>query len=189
MIIGKHYIPMIISGCKGGVLMTVYSICPSEKYGFFTSHRLDEMNLLVDKIKNNSFGRNSCIKNMEVNKKLGNICPIEISCLSVALDSKAKEILNLQNTRIPIEGNEEFEFVVPSVVDALDTQKSDISFFKENNNIKRINKYYFKIEQLRNIDLFIIPNCLTPVMCTDRFYDCCKQNKLTGISFKMIFRD
>lgn len=169
--------------------MTVYSICPSEKYGFLSSHSLDEMNSLIDKLKTNSLTMNSCIKHLEGNKKLGNICPVEISCLSVALDSKAKQILNIQNTFIPIEGNEGFVFVVPSVADALDTQKSDISFFKDTNKIKRINKYYFKTDRLRNIDLFIIPNSLTSVMCTDRFYDCCKQNKLTGVSFKMIFRE
>ena len=168
--------------------MTVYSICPSEQYGFLSSQSLDEMYSLVDKIKTNSLNRNSCVKNMKRSKKLGNICPIEISCISIGIDSKAKQILNLRNTCIDIEGDDEFDFVVPSIVDALDTERSDISFFPSTEKIKRINKYYFEADRLRNIDLFIIPNCLTPVMCTDRVYDCCKQNKLTGISFKMIFQ-
>lgn len=168
--------------------MVVYAICPSEKYGFLTTGVLADTRSFISDLREGALGRRAySLKKSE--ESLGNVCPIEISCLTVAIDAKAKSSVNIKNKCISLTGVNGYELVIPKLIDALDTEKSEIAFFSETTQIKRIKKYCFTTNRLRNIDLFIIPNCLTPVMCTDRFYDCCKQNKLTGISFKMIFQE
>lgn len=168
--------------------MIVYTICPSEKYGFFTTGVLADTRSFISDLRGSTLGkRNYDLKRSE--DPLGNVCPIEMSCLTVAIDLNAKNCIKLNNKGISLLTNKEYEIIIPSVIDALDVEKSDITYFSGTKQIKRIAKYYFKVNRLKDIDLFIIPNCLTPVMCTDRFYDCCKQNKLTGVSFKMIFQE
>lgn len=169
--------------------MTVYSVCPSKKYGFLSTNNVDEMQMLIKKIKCCSLDKNCRIIGLEKKEKLGNICPVEVSCISVAIDFRAKQVLDLCNTCISIENIDGYEFVIPEVIDVLDTKKSDISYFKGSANIKWIDRYCFDTGKLTNTDLFVIPNCITPVMCTDKFYNCVKQNRLTGISFKKIFEE
>lgn len=122
-------------------------------------------------------------------KKRGNICPIEDLCFSIAIDNYAKQVLSLKERCIPIEDSDGYEFVVPKVLDALDIDNSEIDFFSGTEKIKRIRKYVFHTNMLKNEELFIIPNYVSSVMCTESFYNRYVENKLTGISFQKIYDD
>ena len=170
--------------------MNIYSISPVKNYAFISSQTLDDMYSLINQLRKGLTTNNSFIGHLEMkskSKRIGNICPIEVSCLTIAVDSYSKGLLSINNAYLPISCLDGFEMVVPSVIDALDNRRSEFEYFSDGKRIMTIKKYWFNLATLKGIDLFIIPDCVTPVMCTDSFADQCKKNKLSGVSFKLLF--
>lgn len=169
--------------------MIIYFVDLSKKYGFFTYNNLAMVEALIEKIIKNQLSSNDTLPSMHnsLNKKIGNVCPIEDLCFSIAIDSYAKQVLGLKETCIPIEDSSGYEFVIPKVMDVLDIDNSEIDFFSGTKKIKRIRKHVFHANMLKNVELFILPNYVSSVMCTESFYNRYVENKLTGISFQKIF--
>ncbi len=72
---------------------------------------------------------------------------------------------------------------VANLVDALDTEQSEIDYFPNLDQISRIKRYVFFPDLVRDQWIFKIPQLPRPTFVTDRFVDLVNQNHLTGFDF------
>ena len=165
--------------------MKVYKPLIADNYQFFETKSLEIADMLNNRdyshLENNSFSLCTLDRRF-----LGDITIIDSSML-LAFSNKAKQLFPKSGNYISLKGLNEFEFLEPPIIDALDYQNSQIDFFVGKQQIKRIRKYSFITSMLNNVELFQLPIKGTPVFVTDIFIEKFKTNGYNGLDFSIVF--
>lgn len=171
-------------------MMDIYSISVKEGFGYLGSVSLDstvaiKKAILENKLKNIDVSKIQKIKR----KEEGDITSLEISSLAIAVNTtKISLFNNLPNTFLSLP-DINYCLMLPKVIDALIKEKSEILYFKNSSRIMAINKFYFDTTKLKDVFLFVLPYGPTTVFVTDRLVNMFNQNKLTGLDYKLIFKE
>ena len=85
---------------------------------------------------------------------------------------------------IDIKGIGDYRLLELPFIDALDYKKSKIDYFEDSpKQLKRIRKYVFLEEKLKDMDIFTLPIKGEPAFATENFVNKYKDAGLTGIVF------
>lgn len=166
--------------------MKVYEILVEKDSNLFNYKDLDTfMAISVNEYEN--------IKNLDFEYvKLENgrdkdftvVCNTTILAIRSTLVNEIKK-WDLENI---IKINNNYSIVIPRLIDALDIGNSKLEKFRKSNRIRTIKKYVFQEDKIRDAYLLKL-NCLdcSPVYATQNFVDFVNENKLTGITFNLIY--
>lgn len=170
--------------------MKVYSIYCSDKYGYWTTKDLQCGTKLRKALLSNSIEK-SPIKNLEIvqDEKWGDIAPIEISCVSISLNTKAQAVFSPEINCVPIAGHQGYYMALPPIIDALNLEKSVTVTFPNSNRIMAIRKYVFDINKIKNLSLFFLPYGPVSVFVTENFWEKYNIHDFTGIEFRNIYEE
>jgi hypothetical protein len=79
---------------------------------------------------------------------------------------------------------------VTNIVDCLNHARSEIKYFRNSKDVKRIMKYAFNTGNLKDVSLFKIPELLvTYIFATNRFKAKIEELGLTGLKFELVYDD
>lgn len=89
---------------------------------------------------------------------------------------------------LDVEGIEYKLINITNLVDCLDEKKSEVKYFKNSIDVKRITTYIFYTDLLINVKLFKIPQQKrTEIFATDAFRDKILESGLTGLEFRLVY--
>ena len=164
--------------------MKIYKIYISDNYRFIEATPvLDNFKLQIhDYSSLSSMKFDFCNINREF---FGDIIVIDNSSL-LAFSEKAISVFP-EKKYISLPGIENYKLMELPIIDALDYKKSKIDYFKTSpNQLKRIRKYRFLKEKIKNIDIFTLPIKGESAFATELFVHKYIEANLTGIEFHEI---
>jgi len=125
----------------------------------------------------------------EIDKPIGDVFSIEPS--SYIINEKAYDILypylknHCQIFKINNDGATFYVINVTDLIDCLDYDKSEIKRFPSSGRVMRVIKYVFKIEKLKNVTIFKLPEFPKAISyVTEKFKNVVEENNIKGFKFK-----
>lgn len=88
---------------------------------------------------------------------------------------------------LPMQGEEVWLFNATTVIDALDTERSQIAYF-DDGSILAIERHAFKTDVIGEAEIFKLPMRASPVYVTDVFVDRVRKANLRGVTFIEVWR-
>ena len=165
--------------------MKIYKILIADNYSFF------ESNSIFDNYKLQEHDY-SCLPEMSFSlfsKKrplVGDITVIDNSSLVLFSNTAVSVFPN--EKYIDIKGIADYKLLELPFIDTLDYKKSKIDYFEgSSKQLKRIRKYVFLEEKLKDTDIFTLPIKGEPAFATENFVSKYKAAGLTGIVFHCIY--
>ena len=167
--------------------MNIYKPIIANSYQFFETDSLEHLEMLQQRKYDaiNSFSFTLANENRDT---LGDITVIDNSML-LAFSKNAAIVFKTLGRFIPLPTFEDFFLFEPPIVDALDLNQSVIDYFPGTQQIKRIRKYKFIVDQVEKYDIFVLPIKGSPVFVTETFVDLYNTSKFKGLDFSLVFCD
>lgn len=88
---------------------------------------------------------------------------------------------------LPLRGEEVWLFNATTMIDALDTERSQIAYF-DDGSILAIERHAFKTDVIGEAEIFKLPMRASPVYVTDVFVDRVRKANLRGVTFIEVWR-
>lgn len=125
----------------------------------------------------------------EIDKPIGDVFSVEVS--SFILNERSYKILypyiknEVQIFKIKSENDNLYVVNITNIIDCLDYDKSEIKRFPSSGRVMRVIKYVFKIEKLKNVTIFKLPEFPKAISyVTEEFKNVVEENNIKGFKFK-----
>ena len=165
--------------------MKVYKVYLSENYQYYSANSLED----IEKLRKQDY---SCVNELELKRNtenrafVGDITVIETSQI-LLFSEKALSFFKSIGKFVALPKLNDFELLVPEIVDALDFGKSTIDYFSDGTRLKRVRKYVFKTDAIAEKEIFSLPIESSSTFVTDVFFEKYKKYGLTGLDFSCVF--
>lgn len=171
--------------------MKIYSLYCSDRYVYWRTKNLQCGAELRASLLSSSIDEFTPVSNLEIVKdeEWGDIAAVEMSCVTISISSKMLSIVGSDLKTVPIAGDSNYHMVIPSVVDALNFDKSVVTTFPNSRRVLSIKKYVFDTNKITQFPLFLLPYGPTSILATEEFVVKCKVNNFKGIEFKKIYEE
>ena len=167
--------------------MTVFEPIISDNYQFYEADSLEHLEMLQE--KDYRYINSIHFSLAKVNRdKLGDITIIDNSML-LAFSERATNIFKSAGKFLNLQDTDDYSLLDAPIINALDYEKSIIDYFAGTQQLKRIRKYFFNTQVIKEIDAFTLPIQGSPVFVTDTFVEKYKVNGYNGLDFYIVFSE
>jgi len=157
-----------------------YKAVIADEYQYFQVASLDDREILqaLSNTPETVFSFSMATKNRQ---KKGELSVIDDASL-IVFKKDITSVFNGIGEFIQIKGLDDYNLLVPDVIDALDVEKSEIDYFRGTQEIKRIRKYVFN-SKVDGKKVFKLPITASPVFFSSDVLDIYNENGFQGVDF------